>query len=356
MPRSARVVLAAIAACMTLGCGSGQPANQPRYRIAVIPKGLTNEFWLSIRRGAERAGSDLTAQGIPVEILWDGPRKESDLSDQISIIQQKAAQGIQGMVLAPQSRDMVPQVEDVVHNGIKVVIIDSGLDKDKLKQNPDLIVKYVATDNHHGGWLAAEHLLKVLEKANVDNPRIVLFRYQVGSESTEQREQGFLDYLEDAKKKGKKFRLISDNVYAGATVETATGQAGPLLNRLGGEIDGVFAPNESSAAGMLSVMRSLQLNKKIRLVGFDASEQLLQALREGDVDGLIVQDPYRMGYLGVWAVVRNLEGDNVRGDGKDLSTGENVVTRDNLDDEKTQQLIDAKKQLERKITPPTFKK
>jgi ribose transport system substrate-binding protein len=353
MTRWAWLTLAAAAACAATGCGASRAAA--KYRVAVIPKGLTNEFWQSIHRGAERAGSDLTAKGIPVEILWDGPRKESDLSDQIGIIQQKSAQGIQAMVLAPQSREMVPQVEEVVGKGIKVVIIDSGLDKEKLKARPDLIVKYVATDNHHGGWLAAEHLLKVLEAAKVENPRLVLFRYQVGSESTEQREQGFLDYLEDAKKKGQAFRLVSDKSYAGATVETATKEAGPLLARLGKEVDGIFAPNESSAAGMLSVLRSLQLNKKVHLVGFDASEQLLQAVREGDVDGLIVQDPYRMGYLGVWTAVQCLERADVKGDGKDLSTGENVVTRANLDDEKTRQLFDATLQKQRKIEPPTYK-
>jgi ribose transport system substrate-binding protein len=354
MSRSVIPALVVTIACLPLGCGSGQA--HAKYRIAVIPKGMTNEFWQSIYRGAERAGADLTAKGISVQILWDGPRKESDLSDQIGIIQQKAAQGIQGMVLAPQSRDMVPQVEDVVRNGVKVVIIDSGLDKEKLKDNPDLIVKYVATDNHHGGWLAAEQLLKVLESANVENPRLVLFRYQVGSESTEQREQGFLDYLKAAEKKGKKFRLVSDNVYALATVETATAAARPLLSRLDGQIDGIFAPNESSAVGMLSSLRSLSLNKKIHLFGFDSSEQLLQAVREGDVDGLIVQDPYRMGYLGVWTVVQYLEGVDVRGDGKPLSTGENVVTRENLDDDKTLQLFDPAMQGKRTIALPTFNK
>jgi ribose transport system substrate-binding protein len=354
MSRSGNLALIALATLLTLGCGANRPAA--KYRIAVIPKGLTNEFWQSIHRGAERAGSDLTAKGTSVEILWDGPRKESDLSDQINIIQQKAAQGIQGMVLAPQSKDMVPQVEDVVRNGVKVVIIDSGLDKEKLKDKPDLIVKYVATDNHHGGWLAAERLLKVLEDAKVENPRVVLFRYQVGSESTDQREQGFLDYLEEAKKKGRKFRLVSDNVYAGATVETATAAAGPLLSRLGNGVDGIFAPNESSAAGMLTVLRSVQQNKKIHLVGFDASEQLLQAVRDRDVDGLIVQDPYRMGYLGVWTMVQRLEGADVRGDGRDLGTGENLLTKENLDEESTRQLFDAKLQGQRKIVLPDFKK
>jgi ribose transport system substrate-binding protein len=355
MSRSVVLCLAAASLCFASGCGGGPATPAAKYRIAVIPKGLTNEFWQSIERGAKRAASDLTAKGIPVEVLWDGPRKESDLSEQNSIIDLKSAQGIQAMVLAPQNKDMIPQVEQVAHKGIKVVIIDSGLDKEKLKEKPDLIVRYIATDNHHGGWLAGEHLLKVLEQANVENPRLVLFRYQIGSESTDQREQGFLDYLEEAKKKGKAFRLVAQKDYAGATVETARAAAGPLLARLGGEIDGIFAPNESSAAGMLTELRSVGRNKKIHLVGFDASEQLVQAMKEGDIDGLIVQDPYKMGYLGVWAAVQSLEGANVRGDGSPLSTGENVVTKDNLNDDKTRGLFDAAIQGKRTIEPPSFK-
>jgi ABC-type sugar transport system substrate-binding protein len=239
MSRLVWVGLVAFASCLSLGCGSTPPAAA-KYRIAVIPKGLTNEFWQSIRRGAERAGADLTAKGVPVEILWDGPRKESDLSEQNAIIHQKTAQGIQGMVLAPQSREMVPQVEEVVRSGVKVVIIDSGLDKEKLKQHPDLIVKYVATDNHHGGWLAAERLLNVLEAAKVENPRIILFRYQVGSESTEQREQGFLDYLDEAKKKGKHLRAerVLRGWHAKLTPErTAEQEGSPRRVRLVGAAD-----------------------------------------------------------------------------------------------------------------------
>ena len=82
---------------------------------------------------------------------------------------------------------------------------------------------------------------------------------------------------------------------------------------------------------MLAALRSLQLNKQAHLVGFDASEPLIDALRQGELDALILQDPYRMGYLGVWTLMHHLEGYDVTPDGnKRQSTGEYVVTRDNL--------------------------
>src|SRR5262249_56520691 len=91
---------------------------------------------------------------------------------------------------------------------------------------------------------------------------------------------------------------------------------------------------------MLKALQSLRLNQKVRLVGFDSSPPLLQAVAEGDIDALVLQDPYRMGYLGVWTLVRHLEGDDVApGGDKKQSTAENLVSRAHLDDPRTRELF-----------------
>jgi ribose transport system substrate-binding protein len=363
MPRWVSVVLA-LAACLgPAGCGS-KPIW--KYRIAVIPKGLTHEHWQSVHRGADRAAADLAAEGIPVEVKWDGPLKESDALEQIGIIDRNVGAGVSGLVLAPQhSQQMVRPVQDAVRQNVPVVILDSNLDKDTLARDPDLIVKYVATNNYNGGKLAAEHLLKVLREKGKPAPRLVLLRYDVGSESTEQREQGFLDHINKVKAEQEKanepaLRLVDDSQYAGATVDTAEKVSGPLLTRLGGAegIDGIFAVNESATSGMLNALRSQGLNKKIPLMGFDSSGPLLQALEEDDVVGLIVQDPYRMGYLGVWALVKHLEGFDVCPDhNKELGTGEYVLTRENVKAPSSRELFDpAAQKLRTIVTPPYEKK
>ncbi len=354
-----RLLAALAVAVLAAGCG---PSINYKYRVAVIPKGLTHEFWQSIHRGADRAAADCAQQGVPVEILWDGPQKESDSLEQINLIKTKASMGINGLVLAPQdSVQMVKPVEQVVAKGIPVVIIDSGLDKDALAKNPDLIVKYVATDNYHGGQLAAERLLKVLNETGVKDQKIVLFRYQAGSESTEQREKGFHDVIDQAIQDhtpgAPTITWLSDNQFSGATVSDAEKTAGPLLETFKDQEGvGIFAVNESAAAGMLNKMKALKLRKKFKYVGFDSSDQLLGGVRDGDIDGLIVQDPYRMGYLGVWVLVQHLEGYDTSEGGPYLSTGEYVVTRDNLDDDKTRELFVPELQQKRTITPPEFKK
>jgi len=250
---------------------------------------------------------------------------------------------------------MVPAVQSAAAKKIPVVIIDSGLD------DRGLIVKYVATNNYHGGELAAEQLLNALKVEGKSAPKLVLFRYKTGSESTDQREKGFEDYVNRVIAKQLKngeptISWLSTNKYAGATIDSALAVATPLLNGLQDQgIDGIFAPNESSATGMLKALQSLGLNKKVRLVGFDSSEPLLQAVQDGDIDGLIVQDPYRMGYLGVWTLVQHLEGKDVAPAGeKEQSTGEYLVTKQNLDEVATRELFDPGIQAKRTVQAPAF--
>jgi len=270
----------------------------------------------------------------------------------------------------------------------------------------------VATDNYNGGRLAGLHLLELLAAEGKTEPRIIMMRYQVGSESTDQREQGFEDvinqYIKEHGLDPAKVWLSSDK-YAGATKESALKEAGPLVNKYRAQIDGIFAVNESSAAGMLDALRSLGLSqrvqrldsrppsaalhqavadglvgaeiltggaaeartellgdagrlqqlglrKQVRLMGFDSSQPLLQAVESGEIDGLILQDPYRMGYLGLWTVVRYLEGDNVDADGNYLGTGEHVITRGNLKSRSTIELFDPQAQAERVIAVPKWPK
>jgi ribose transport system substrate-binding protein len=350
-------VALAVAACLAVA-SCGGPKVEYKYRVVVIPKGLTHEHWQSVHRGADRAAADLAARGLNVEVIWDGPRTEDDARAQIDIVDRHVAGGVSGIVLAPQhSETMVAPVKRAVDKGIPVVAIDSGL------ADQDVIIKYIATNNYNGGKLAAERLLKVLRDDGKPAPKLVLFRYAKGSESTEQREKGFEDVVDltvtTQKAAGAPtITWLSRDKYAGATADSALKEATPLLNGLKDRgIDGIFAVNESSAMGMLRAMQSLGLNKKVRLVGFDSSPPLLQAVADGDIDGLILQDPFKMGYLSVWTLVQHLEGYDVAPQGDKVSyTGEYVVTRENVDSKEVRQLFDPELQKERKIELPELKK
>ncbi len=337
MPRFLTYLLAAT---LPIAFGCNRPL--PQFTIVVIPKGLTHEHWQSVHRGAERCASDLQAEeGLSVRIIFDGPLRERDALEQIRIVDRRIATGASGIVLAPQhSRTMTACVKRAAEAGVPVVVIDSGL------AEKGSYIKYVATDNYNGGCLAAKHLIGELRKQGKTRPKLILFRYAVGSQATEDREQGFLDTVQQI---CPEVVWLSTDQYAGATRDSAMRTAGPLVLRFKDEADGIFAPNESSATGMAEVLKSQGYNKKILVMGFDASKPLLDMIREGDIIGSILQDPYRMGYISTWYCVQALRGQDVNNHGRDMSesTGEYLVTKENLDSDFVRGLYDPVAQAQR---------
>jgi ribose transport system substrate-binding protein len=336
MPRSLYYLFAA-ALPFVFGCGG----PTPDYTIVVIPKGLTHEHWQSVHRGAERCAGDFAEEGISVRIIFDGPLRERDAMEQIRIVDRRVATGASGIVLAPQhNRTMTACVKRAADAGVPVVIIDSGL------ADPDHFIKYVATDNYNGGCIAAEYLIGELRKRGKTKPKLILFRYAVGSQATDDREQGFEDTV---KRICPEAEWLSTNQYAGATRDSAMRAAGPLVQRFKDRADGIFAPNESSATGMAEVLKSQGVNKKILVMGFDASKPLLDAIHEGDIIGSILQDPYRMGYVSTWYCVQYLRGRDVNNGRRDMSesTREYLITKDNLMEEFTRGLYDEEAQKRR---------
>jgi ribose transport system substrate-binding protein len=314
-----RIALTITIACLLIGLAAGcdrkPQSSDPddsarRTRIAVIPKGTTHVFWRSVEAGARKAGQELD-----VQIIWKGPMKEDDRSEQIKVVQQFTAEGVDGIVLAPlDSKALAEHVRSATGRRIPVVIFDSALDG-----QPGVdFVSFVATDNFRGGQMAGEELARVLDGKG----KVVLLRYAVGSASTEQREAGFLEVM----KKHPGISIIVDNRYAGATVASAKDEAMKLVDRLK-EADGVFCPNESSTLGMLGALRDNNLAGKIKFVGFDATPALVAALRKQEVVALIAQDPTRMGYEGVRTVVAHIRGEQVP---VEVDTGVRLITLENL--------------------------
>ena len=285
------------------------------YKIAVIPKGTTHEFWKSIHAGAVKAERELKAQGINVQVIWKGPLKEDDRELQIQVVENFIGQRVSGIVLAPLDRKgLVGPVEQAVKGKIPVIVIDSGLES-------KLPASYIATDNREGGRIAARELGKMLGgKGNV-----ILVRLQVGSASTEAREEGFLEVMQ---KDFPNIKLISTDQHAGATRDTAKAVSENLLNRFGKQVNGIFCVNESSAAGMLLALRDAGLAKgKVKFVAFDSGETLNAGLMAGDIQGMVVQNPMRMGYLGVKTMVAVLRGEKVT---PVIDTGVGFVTKANF--------------------------
>ncbi|MDZ4755407.1 MAG: substrate-binding domain-containing protein [Phycisphaerae bacterium] len=314
------VPLAALAAC-------GKPVNPPTgnapedsvasLRIAVIPKGTSHEFWKSVQAGALKAGSDLG-----VEVTWKGPAREDDRDDQIKVVEDFTTRGVDGIVIAPlDDTALVRPLQEALRAGIRITVIDSSLAWDGYES-------FVATDNYHGGVIAGKELGRLL----AGQGSVVMMRYVEGSASTMQREQGFLDTLA---KEFPAIKVLSSDQYGGATLESCLKTAENLLTRFPA-FDGAYAPNEPTAAALMKALDDTKRRAGVQLVGFDASEGLVAGLRDGKIDALVVQNPFRMGELGVTAMVDALRGKAVA---KRIDTGCALVTKDRMDTAEMRQLL-----------------
>jgi ribose transport system substrate-binding protein len=285
------------------------------YTIAVVPKGTTHQYWKAVHAGAVKAQQELKGQGIDVKLIWKGPLREDDRDQQIQVVENFMTRRVSGIALAPlDSQALVAPVANLAEAQIPVVIFDSALKSDKY-------VSFIATDNYLGGQYAADRLGELLGgKGNV-----ILLRYAVGSASTEAREAGFLDTL---KKKFPEIHVISSDQHAGATQETAYQVAQNLLNRFGHEVNGIFAPNENSTIGMTKALKDIgEAGGKVKMIGFDAGSQSVTDMKNGDVQGLVVQDPLRMGYLSVMTLIKHIKGEKVE---KRIDTGVHMITPENM--------------------------
>jgi len=189
-------------------------------------------------------------------------------------------------------------------------------------------VSYIATDNLRGGQLAAETLAAAMNEQGA----VILLRYKAGSESTEQREQGFLEVM--AQKPN--IQVLSSDQYGGTSTEESMAVATNLLNKYRDQVTGIFAVNESSCNGTFEALVQTGLAGKVKFVGFDASDSLIKGLSENTVAGIVLQDPFEMGRKSVLSIVAHVRGEPVE---PNINTGEYVATAKNQETEPYNRLL-----------------
>jgi ribose transport system substrate-binding protein len=322
--------LASLAVCAVLvaGCGKSNDSNSStpaaaaapaKLTIAVIPKGTTHVYWNSVKAGADDAGKD-----FDVNIIWKGTEREDNRQGQIEIVQDFISQKVDGIVLAPLDQDALVRVaNDAMSKNIPVDIIDSGLNGELGKD----FISFIATDNHAGGMMGGEELCRLLNNKG----KVILLRYLDGSASTLAREQGFLD----AVAKHPDVQVIVKDRFAGATQDEAKQTADNLMDQIK-QADGVFCSNDPVTTGMLKSLQAAGLAGKIKFIGFDANDVLIEALKAGQIDGFVVQNPRKMGYEGVHVMVEKLKGQPFE---TKVDSGAKLVTPANLNDPDTKTLL-----------------
>lgn len=260
--------------------------RETKRTIAVIPKGRAHMFWQSVHAGALSV-----AQPAGVDIIWNGPASETDFTGQIQIVEAMINRRVDAICLAPIDKTAMAGVVDRASKaGIPVIIFDSAVDT----QN---FVSQVATDNYGAGKMAAERMGEILGGKG----EVVMVAVQPGAASTMARESGFEDTM---KSKFPGIKIV-DKRFGMADFAKSLQVAENMLTAYPG-VQGMFASNESSAVGAAQAVKGRKWKGK--LVGFDWSPTLLDDLKNGTIDSLVVQHPFKMGAESVQAALDKLAG------------------------------------------------
>lgn len=306
-----------------LSMASAGCRRDARKVVGVVPQGRSHVFWQSVHAGAVAA-----ARETGIEVLWNGPASETDYNGQLQIVEAMINRRVDAIAVSPNDRTaMVGVVERAAREKIPVIIFDSPIDT----QN---YVTRVATDNYQAGRLGAGRMGVILGGKGT----VAMVAVRPGGASSMLREQGF----EDGIKQGFPGITIVDKRYGLADFAKSMEVTENMLTAHP-DLNALFASNESSTVGAARALRSRR--SKVKLVGFDSSPALIADLKNGLIDSLIVQDPFRMGYESVKAAVKMLRGEQLP---KAHDLPPTLVTVENLEAPEVQRLLnpDLKKYLD----------
>ncbi len=304
------------------------PAKAPEGgEIAVIVKTGNSSFWQNVQTGAMAAQKELQAKTPKLSVTFLGAQSESNINEEINIVESAIDRGVKAIVLAPSdTKALQPAVKKAKDAGIPVIIIDSKLDGD-----PSQYVSFLATDNKAAGEACAKAMIDTLKAKGITEGKIQVMSYVAGVGSEVGRVGGFNDYI----KANSKFTLLQTQ-YSNADMPTALNQTTNVL-QANPDLVGIFGANEPTAIGMGKAIQQAGLSGKIVAIGFDGNSVLAGMVKDGTLNAIAVQSSYNMGYLGVKTAYEAAFEDKAVD--AYVDTGFLMVTKDNIDSEEAKNVL-----------------
>jgi ribose transport system substrate-binding protein len=296
--------------------------------IAVIVKTGNSSFWQNVQTGAFSAAKELKGQTPKLSVTFLGAQSESNINEQINIVESAIDRGVKAIVLAPSDvTALVPAVKKAKDAGIPVVIIDSALTGDESNY-----VSFLATDNKAAGEACAKALIEAIKaKGLAEDGKIAVMSYVAGVGSEIGRVGGFKDYIA----KNSKLQIVTTQ-YSNADMPTALNQTTNVLSA-NPDLVGIFGANEPTAIGMGRAIAQAKLGGKIAAIGFDGNSVLAGFVKDGTLDAIAVQSSFNMGYMGVKTAYDVAFGGKTV-DAK-VDTGFLIVTKDNIDSQDAKNVL-----------------
>jgi ribose transport system substrate-binding protein len=313
-----------VAASVVAGVAFGVPAfAQTTPTIPVIVKDTTSPYWQSVLAGARKAGQDL---GVNVVEL--GTKSDSDVNGQISALEKAVASNPAAIVIAPAQFAALGKPIDEAAKKAKIIGIDSAADTKAM-------TSLLATDNVNAGHIAADALAVAITKSYADTEGdVVMISSMPGVPSLDQRAKGFKEVVVA------KYKALDITAEKAADGKPATVLR--IMNDLianTGDLRGVFVSDPIAAQAVSQAVAEKKTNDKINIVGVGCDEKLVKLLQDDVIAGLVVEDPFRMGYDGVKTALAASKGEQVPAN---VDTGVTLITKANMGSARSKELLNPK--------------
>lgn len=294
------------------------PAGRDTIQIAVIVKAEDSDFWHRVEDGVRSAATEYN-----VSVTFEGPNHEENYLEQNRMIREAVDNGVDAIVLSAINYESSGKtVDEAIRKGVQVVTVDSDV-------NSSLVSMFIGTDNEQAGRSAG---MAAAEQApsNTDI-RIGIVNCYENTDNGQRREKGFRDFINTLE-----HAEIVDSIHVNSNANSATVGAMTLLQQHP-EINVLVGFNEWMTLGIGNAIQKMDLKDSVSGIGFDTNEISVGMLETGEMDALVVQNPFAIGYLGVKYAAELVMGGQP--DGRELYTDVTVVTKDNLFDEDIQKIL-----------------
>ncbi|WP_022899569.1 ABC transporter substrate-binding protein [Humibacter albus] len=313
---AATALVLALAGCSGSGNSSSSGSSDKKPTVAIIAKGFQFAYWQAVKKGAEQEAKKLGAS-----ITFDGPPKETDVDQQITMLQTALAKKPDALGFAAlDSKAAAPYMQQAKSDGIPVIAFDSGVDS-------PVPVTTAATNNKKAAALAAKHMADLIGNKGT----VAVVGFDQTSESGKDRIDGFLNWM---KKNAPDIKVLTPQFGAGDLTKSADIAKNFLTANP--DLAGIYGANEGSAEGVAQGVKEAGMSGKVTVVGFDSGKAQIDAIKDGTMAGAITQNPVGIGEKVVWAALQAIKGKSLP---KTIDTGAYWYDKSNLNDPKIQALL-----------------
>ena len=324
MKRGFALILTLAMLFVCAGCGSnpsqaqsggsapaGETAGKKTLTFALLPKTLSNPYFVAMQEFAEKTAAELSNDEYTVKIVSSAPPLEDGVNEQITMFESYLEKGVDGVLIVPcGTEEVVDTIKKANDKSVPVICLDTNAD-----EGAD-VAAFIGTNNYDGGLLAGKWTAE-----NVEG-QVAVITGTLGNQCHTDRTNGYMDGIKDASN----IKLVGDVQPCKGDQGTAMGIAENLLTAYP-DLKCIYVTSDTGAMGAASAVQAA--GRDVKVIGFDGSPSGAQSILDGGMTATVAQTPGVMAQEGVKALYELI----VNGAApKDQYTPCTMVTKENAND------------------------